>query len=160
MNTKPITYPHGIGLVITNLQMLELILRSYLHEQELLNDPTTPKITDLYKVKEGQKLPVNALTNYDSLDKLIKKYNGTITDPSKKIDESIIGIRDSFAHGRCFTTIKDQNTMRLIKFSREDKKTKTVTVTHNIELSMSEVTEMAEKILAQTRKMPNYSEEA
>jgi len=59
----------------------------------------------------GQRLPLNALTSWDSLGQLINRYNQLQSDEGRTelIDPSISTVRDMFAHGRILKDRQDTN---------------------------------------------------
>jgi len=76
---------------------------------------------------------VNQFTNYDSLDKLIVKYNKIASGLSKlpndlTVNSKLVDLRDALAHGRAFMSIpKTISPLLLLKFS-DPKKGKTTKV--------------------------------
>ena len=90
-----------------------------------------PKLGEL---KKGEIVAENAFTNYDSLNKLIDKYNQIpkISSAGLNIDRTIIGIREAIAHGRVFgkTPTPPQS---LLKFSKP--KNNLVRVTFSVQLT-------------------------
>ena len=88
-------YAMSLGKIVGNFHALELLIRVFLCEDK----------------KEHYELPaagasevlLSHLTNYDSMDKLICKYNASLdTNDEKKyrVDPKIVRIRDAIAHGR------------------------------------------------------------
>jgi hypothetical protein len=60
-------------------------------------------------------------TNYDSLGKLVDKFNEKMKcQGMSELDNSLIDLRDAFAHGRVFT-LEGEDFMRLVKFGKPDK---------------------------------------
>ncbi len=69
----------------------------------------------------GTELPVSEITDYDSMERLIQRFNVETTNRNlgPTIDGDLVGIRDALAHGRVAANAKDPtNTMRLLKFSK------------------------------------------
>lgn len=65
-----------LGNLMMNFQLLEGVLRMFLHAlpgERLLGDEYAGK--DIFAQPVGTYYPDNALTNYDSLGELIKKFN-------------------------------------------------------------------------------------
>jgi hypothetical protein len=90
-------HTHQVGCIITNFQALETVLRRFLlevHGQQM----EFPKPGD----KDAK---ATYLTNWLSLDALVRLYNESLADSEKDfaVDKSIILIRDAFAHGRLLT---------------------------------------------------------
>jgi hypothetical protein len=91
-------HTHWVGCVITNLQALETVLRRFLLESEgqqmQFPNPGDPDAVETY------------LTNFRSLDGLLRKYNEGLNEKEKNfvVDTGVIKIRDAFAHGRLLTS--------------------------------------------------------
>ena len=86
-----------VGAIITNLQALETVMRYFLSRRHN-QDPQFPKVGD----KDAKK---TYLTQYVSLGKRLKRYNGALSADEKKFEVSgeTVHIRDAFAHGRLLT---------------------------------------------------------
>ena len=122
--TKPMTideHAKNIGSLIANLNSLEFRLRAFLQELPTAKPFGLPKGKDIYSLPVGTELPENEITNYDTLEKLIEKFNAFANQKGfHEIDKRIIAIRNALAHGRVSSpTISDN--LRLIKFSRPEK---------------------------------------
>jgi hypothetical protein len=131
-------YAFNIGSLISNFQGLELLLRGFLQDQADAAPTGLPPGQNFYSTPVGSTLPVCPLTNYDTLGKLIKKFNEIADAQGKpKVDPALVEIRDALAHGR-IAALDEGQPMRLIKYSRplETEKT-TVRVTFNAELNDS-----------------------
>jgi len=103
----------SVGKIIINLQSLELMLRLFLEETVGPKD----RSTQLDRLSVGDRVPETPITNYDTLRKIIKKVNNQllILGKNEKIDETLVHLRDSIAHGRAMS--RDPNGIpRLIKF--------------------------------------------
>jgi len=108
-----------LGRLITNLHSLELVLRDFLlTDTEGLNK-SRRHARSLKKMRIGQYVAENPFTNYDSLKRLIDKYNKRVETGAKgyAVDEKIVKLRDAIAHGRTFAYGPDMP-MLLMKFSR------------------------------------------
>jgi len=120
-------YALALGKIVANLQGLELMIRSFLHDtldaQDGLHQQPFP-----LDVAVGTELPVDHLTNYDPLGRLIDKYNET----NPPLDKYLVDLRDALAHGRVMGEI-ESNHYRLLKFSKPVNGM--VEVTHNEELT-------------------------
>jgi len=96
------THTVKMGQLVVNMQSLEFALRAFLYnnEKEWKKTDTEPEF--LKKIKEGDMVPENAFTNYDTLGKLIDKYNQIIkpTHSALCVDVDIQHLRDALAHGR------------------------------------------------------------
>lgn len=85
----------SIGQIVTNLQSLELVLRLFLGEthQEKIEFPDPKAVS----------VPLTHLTNYDTLGRLIRKFNKALNEDERKqfsVDEAVVNVRDAIAHGR------------------------------------------------------------
>lgn len=79
-----------VGKIIVNLQSLEFALRTFLYSKK--DGPHTPLLSgrNLNDYAVDEWVPENAMTSYDSLGDLIKRYN-TLVDKEKQIDTTIVG---------------------------------------------------------------------
>jgi hypothetical protein len=109
--------PPLIGMLAWQLWSLEWSLRCVLLCVEAGgNDPTVREaISRFYNVASGETLPVDALTSYESLSRLIERYNSSASVP---IDASIVRLRDLLAHGRACAQNDAVPHFSLIKFSQ------------------------------------------
>ena len=113
---------HGLNLgkLVGNFQSLEFVLRAFLTNAEIARKGPLPKsATDIHKMNEGDIVPENAFTNYDTLGQLIEKYNGTpkILSAGLTIDETLVEIRDAIAHGRVSAEMPSSS-LKLLKFNK------------------------------------------
>ena len=126
------SYLLSLGKLYGNFHSLEFALRAYLYSR----DPTIPfeHGVDLGQLKVGQDVPLNAFTNFDSLGKLISKFNVYMAEhrPSEIIDSTIVDLRDALAHGRV-SGATSALPLRLLTFSAP--KRDAVRVTWSEELS-------------------------
>jgi len=104
----------NLGKLINNMQSLEFTLRGCLFADELAKG-ASERLTNNPTFKKGEVLPKNAYTNYDSLGKLIRKYNQLPISKGFEIDETLVEIRDVIAHGRVFL-YDPQGDIQLVKF--------------------------------------------
>ena len=113
-----------LGQLITNLHSLELFIRVFLHHKNPAPPFELPICSDNTKdIHAGSNIPVNHLTNYDSLGSLIDQYNIEMNEHERdKLDRSIVTLRDAIAHGRVFTYSPDVPPS-LVKFSKPNKNT-------------------------------------
>jgi hypothetical protein len=119
--TNPMTedeYAKKLGRLIANLNSLEFILRAFLQNLPSAKPLELPNGKDIYSFPAGTELPESEITNYDTLEKLIEKFNVFANQRGFiEIDKRIIEIRNALAHGRVSSpTISDN--LRLVKFSR------------------------------------------
>jgi len=106
-----------MGKLLVSFQCLEYALRAFLYER---HDPPHEPLaagTDLDTMAFGDVLPENAITRWDSLTHLIKRYNRAITDGQLKVDPSLVDLRDALTHGRMAASLSERN-LALIKFTR------------------------------------------
>ncbi len=115
-------HAESIGKLLSNLLSLELLARLFLAKK--LGQEEFPED----KHKKGGFVTSNALTNYDTLDKVLKKYNRNSEKKYHVDDKTLTGLRDCLAHGRILTNLQN-NFFKLFKFSRPDKNN-TVEITH------------------------------
>jgi hypothetical protein len=90
-------HTHWVGCIVTNLQALETVLRRFLlevHAQQV----QFPKVGEAESIE-------TYLTNWLSLDALVRYFNNDLKEAEKKfsVDETVIVMRDAFAHGRLLT---------------------------------------------------------
>ena len=110
-------YASRMGKIIANLQGLELLLRAFLQDQPGAEATGFPDGTDFYSQPVGSVVPLCPLTNHDSLETLILKYNRVANSQGgQKIDPSLAKVRDALAHGR-ISASTGGSAMRLIKYS-------------------------------------------
>jgi len=113
----PDRYSELVGKTVMNLQWLEALIRMFLYGRR-------GQEGILFPYTEGARVPETAITNYDSLDALVKKYNAIIKDLSADhlvITNEVVRIRDRLAHGRVLADgshgISPDNLWTLYKFS-------------------------------------------
>ena len=106
-----------MGKILVSFQCLEFALRAFLYER---NDPPHEPLapgTDLNTMNFGDVVPENAITRWDSLTHLIKRYNRAISNGELAVDPSIVDLRDALAHGRMAAPLSGED-LALIKFTR------------------------------------------
>lgn len=124
------THKLGLGSLIANFQSLEFALRAFLINDEIASGGSRAQsATDLHVMNEGDIVPENALTNYDSLLKLIKRYNRhpKILSARLTIDETLVNTRDALAHARISSDNPSLYPLKLLKFSKPKNKEVKVT---------------------------------
>ena len=116
------------------MQSLEFALRAFLVNYEIASGGTFPQSTNLYDMNEGDIVPENAFTNYDTLRQLIKKYNNNprILSAGLIIDETLVDIRDAIAHGRV-SAATPSSSLKLLKFDKQ--KNNQVKVTFSVTMT-------------------------
>lgn len=117
-------YYAKLGLLLGNLHSLEFALRAFLFKRNSDSEP----VVDFKRATEGDWVEINSFTNYDSLSKLVDKFNHIVEDsnPEAVIDTSVVTIRDLLAHGRIAGQAPSYP-MTLLKFGApKDKKVQIV----------------------------------
>ena len=121
-----------MGTLVVNLQSLEFALRGFLYNCETgWTNQGGPSF--LENIAKGRQLEVNAFTNYDTLAKLIDKYNSQVRPryPDLAVDPGIARIRDALAHGRIAGLLPSPNEpLRLVKYSQPANRVVCVTDFH------------------------------
>jgi len=111
-----------LGRLMGNLQSLEFSLRAFLQSLPSARQIGMPHGTDFYSFPVGYELPENEITSYDTLAALISRFNAEMAKRGEPaLDMTIVDVRDALAHGRVSASAPD-GTLRLIKFSRPDKR--------------------------------------
>ncbi len=109
-----------LGTLVANFHSLEFCLRAFLQSLPNARPIGLPGGTDLYAFQEGAKVPESEITSYDTLGRLIKKFNDEMTRRGQSgIDDSLVRVRDAIAHGRV-SAPKPNARMQLLKFSVPD----------------------------------------
>ncbi len=106
-----------MGRLLVSFQCLEYALRAFLYERR--DPPHEPLAsgTDLDTMTFGDVVTENAITRWDSLTHLIKRYNRAIGDGQLAVDPSLVDLRDALSHGRMAASSSERN-FALIKFTR------------------------------------------
>lgn len=120
----------ALGKLVSNLQSLEFALRAFLVNDEIRAGSSFPQSANLNNMDIDDVVPLNAFTNYDTLGKLIRRYNSnrTISSADLRIDETLADIRDAVAHGRVSASAPSGH-LQLLKFSKPRGNEKHVKVT-------------------------------
>jgi hypothetical protein len=107
-----------LGGLMANFQALEFILRAFLQGLPTARPIGIPFGTDIYSFSVGTELPENEMTSYDSLGKLIERFNAEMKRRGlAEMDPKLVEIRDALAHGRVSAASPSDN-LRLLKFDR------------------------------------------
>ncbi len=106
----------AVGKLVVNLQGLEYALRAFLLKH---NEASEPQV-DTSKLKQGDMVPANSFTNYDTLGMLVDKFNGVAgkSCPACQVDRAVVAVRDMLAHGR-IASPTGQLPLELVKFGKE-----------------------------------------
>ncbi len=109
-----------MGALIVNLQSFEFALRGFLYNCE--TGWTNQRGSRFFEnITEGQQIEVNAFTNYDTLAKLIEKYNNIVRsrDSDLQVEPAIARTRDALVHGRIPGRSPSLDApLRLVKYDR------------------------------------------
>jgi hypothetical protein len=114
-SASPEQYPLMVGKMVSNLASLEFALRTVIYLNETPPSRRSPIAKPLTDLRAGDKVDANAITSWDSLRDLVRKYNER--NPSSRISESLVELRDALAHGRILTDDPKKD-LQLIRFSR------------------------------------------
>ncbi len=109
-------YPCALGRLVGNLSSLEWVLRNVLYLLERPPHATFPSGVSLRTAMPGERLPHNALTSWDTLEKLIDAFNQRNPTP---LNPNLKTVRDAFAHGRLLGA-DDWDHLVLMKFFPPD----------------------------------------
>ena len=87
-----------LGKLVANLHSLEFSLRAFL----LKNFESREPKVNLTNIIAGDEVPLNSFTNYDTLGRVIDRYNEVVQPvyPSCCVDKTVVEVRDMIAHGR------------------------------------------------------------
>ena len=111
-------HPTQLGQLLANFQSLEFVLRAFLQGLATARPLGIPYGIDIYIYPVGSEVPESELTSYDSLGKLIEKFNDEMNIRGlPNIDPGIVEIRDALAHGRISSAFPNDY-LRLIKFDK------------------------------------------
>lgn len=106
-------FPDCLGRLWSNLLSLEVIMRLCILRKRGQGSSTL----DLATLTEGTTVEENALTNYDSLGKVIDKFNSEFTKENWITEkEKIVRLRDALAHGRFISSFPSP--IKFYKFSK------------------------------------------
>ena len=103
-----------LGKLVLNLHAIEGAIRHFLY---LHVDDKIPSV-DLESVTVGDIVPLNSITDYDSLGRLIDRFNAYCHSQGvgAELSMELVSLRDAIAHGRVLT--RTALPMRISKFSR------------------------------------------
>jgi len=87
-----------LGTLVANLHSLETLLRVFLAEHNKECEP----VVNFDSLAVGHCVRVNSLTNYDTLGKLVDKYNEAVKSKCSEdaLGSTVVHLRDMIAHGR------------------------------------------------------------
>lgn len=123
------SHARHFGEIIGSLITLEMLAR-----KAVIRISGQPTKVDLCAVLEGELVPVDPLTSYDSLGKTLKAYNRAIAHDPKyskyNVDRAaLVKLRDAIAHGRVFVCKPGRGVMKLVKCGRPRASTTTIAPT-------------------------------
>ena len=127
----------NLGKLTGNFHSLEFALRAFLLEYDEVAERKAkrfPQSVTLHDLNQGDVVPDNAFTDYDTLGQLIDKYNGNpkVLSAGLTIDRSLVDIRDAIAHGRV-SGLKPEPPLKLLKFGKP--RNHRVRVTFSVEIN-------------------------
>jgi hypothetical protein len=106
-----------MGRLLVSFQCLEYAMRTFLYERhDPPHEPLAPG-SDLNSMSFGDVVPENAITRWDSLTHLIKRYNRAVGEGELAVDPGLVDLRDALAHGRMAGSLSEGN-FALVKFTR------------------------------------------
>ncbi len=145
-----------MGKVVINLQSLEFLLRGFLYNSEAPPHHPLTWGADLNGFRPGDVVPVNALTDYDGLGRLIDRYNVLVSSahPEWVIDPTVVSLRDALAHGRVSAT-DPSNNLFLLKFDRPSGDETTVTFAQEVTLDWLKA--QNQSVVAEMKKVASAS---
>ena len=115
-NSDPEKHPESLGRLWSNLLSLELVMRLCILRKRG-QEASMPKLDNL---REGDIVKESALTGYDSLGKVIDKFNAEFKKESWiKEKDKIVRLRDALAHGRFLSPMPSP--MKFYKFGKPEK---------------------------------------
>ena len=156
-------HPLQLGKIVAHFQSLEFAIRFFLLDAEARDrrdrgDPPLQTVS-YNKLKAGDWVEEDAVTNFDTLGELIEKYNKRISsvDQSLCLDPGIVELRDALAHGRVARSGQSKH-MRLLKFDRPrkaptDRSKKQCCVTFAVEMTPTWFERQIGGTLAEIRKV-------
>jgi len=149
----PLKYnPTNIGKIVANLLSLEVALRLILDELQSIHGAGKRTQIDFMKLTKGEWVPENYFTNYYSLKKLIQNVNFELQSRglSERVDDSIVELRDTLAHGRILALNPD-GPYRVLKFSTP--KDSKVQVTVSIDMTQDWLSQQIKRTANELQKV-------
>lgn len=142
----------AIGKVIRNIHALEFALRLFLYEIQKNDSNLHNQSFDMHSLSVGDCIPETALTSYDTLGQLIKKFNAELRNRRflDQVDSGVVGLRDAIAHGRVFS-LQPEGPFSILKFSRPVNRQVVVEVA--VEINQAWVKQQVEHTLAELYKV-------
>jgi len=100
------------GRLMAGFQMLETAVR--LAVEQL--DPKPGAGWDWLRLREGERVPVSALSDFRGLRQTLERYNALVTPEHRLATGPLVRLRDALAHGRVFTSGATGLPLFLVKF--------------------------------------------
>jgi hypothetical protein len=114
-------YVTCLGKLVMSLQTLEVAIRVFLGGQPGARPWGWKYGTSVYSCGAGTELDESDFTSYDSLPRLIGRYNEVARPQGlPELGKEVVEVRDALAHGRLLGHGPGA-VLRLIKFSRPQK---------------------------------------
>ncbi|HHG5532696.1 TPA: hypothetical protein ACPWRH_000936 [Pseudomonas aeruginosa] len=154
----------NLGKLFWNLLTLETMARIYISKHDQTYNKKSS--TELAKVKSGDLVDIDALTNPDDLRRTLNKYNKRTLKSQKLLIEEITYIRDCLAHGRLFGI---GNQLRIVKFSKKKKEDKVEVeiasdmtldwLIERVKFTQSEISKITTAIDCETREISQLAKD-
>jgi hypothetical protein len=140
-------YTFALGKLMVNLHSLEFALRAFLWNRE---GGSSWRFLD--GLRQGDTVPENAFTSYDTLGQLIAKYNAFVAPLSSNlcVDSDLVSLRDALAHGWVASNAPEPP-LRLLKFGKPSGGT--ATVMHSILMEEGWLAAQTTRIRIETEKI-------
>jgi hypothetical protein len=112
-------YALALGKLLSNLGALEFAIRMRLHKDDDKDSAQAMPRRWATDVPEGNLVPLNWITSWHQLGKLIDEYNRREQQLGSKdlLDTGIVDIRHAIAHGRVIG-LSTEEPLRLLRFSK------------------------------------------
>ena len=113
-------YPLHLGKLLGNLHSLEVLLRVYLLGFAQNGGPSAASKVAYWNLSVGDAVEENEFTNYDTLGKLIDRFNANVEpqDPKLRLDTAVVSVRDLLAHGRVSADQPSPDRLKILKFGK------------------------------------------
>jgi len=108
------THVMKLGKLVGNFHSLEFVVRLAI---KVLSKDATPGV-DVHKIRIGDAIPADAICDYDSLGRVIDRYNALVKRADQLDRDALVTARDMLAHGRVCSG-DATFPLRLVKFGRE-----------------------------------------
>jgi hypothetical protein len=109
-----------LGKLLGNLQSLEVVLRVYLLKAASRPPSSGAPKKPYWDLAVGDVVDDDEFTNFDTLGKLVAKYNADIQhkDQTLVVDLGVVEVRDLLVHGRVAGSAEDTTTLKILKFHK------------------------------------------